>query len=727
MSEFGQYTPSPSPSSSPSLAPIDSSPPLSPSSLTLHTPPASPGAKDPFAGSTKSSKRPRIYERHEARRLSENIQPFYPIVDKADDASDVLTRAHNDSDATPTRVIDPFSASAKPTWRPPIHEKKGRVSSADSATSASSSTLCPYDIKSGPSPNPAGRGVTMTIDDLDDDLILSEDEFDRAKARGRRETKEQLEHRLWDEAITAPIDKGVGVIDLAWTSLGKGPISHIPPSIGDLERFVGFSQTHVPTSAPSSPKHSSNHLPPPSVLPYHANVSSRAFTRASTLPAAAFNDNFFLKSKDGERLRGTPAARAASLQSVPQPSSTRLRRREIKLFLANNTISCLPLELFRVSSLTVLSLRSNALTVLPPQISQLTSLQELNVAQNNLHWIPAEMMDMRLVKLVLTGNPWLPPPLSVAESVQDHPQTMDKSLRRQCRIPVSAATVHCLIPPLKEMCFRTLFAPYSTHATPYMPTSLYARPTSPTSAFHHTGPDDASTANSTGAMETSSPPRPLTVLEAFYALPLTEDLGLEPSVLATFRACVPVAVAKLPIADHLSGPTKIRRDEGQRDVHSLQTRDKDIFGTSHPSRPMNTPEKIQSLDEDEPSISICPSPAHHGQARTPVFVRPAEERFTWEEVVAGVRVGAEGVGGAGIPVRWRGCGRGCLAFLDHAPESVSRTAGVAVSDATSDDAADVPEEEDVDVEMSEGGSQVDMQEVRFEGRLADPDDFEEGF
>lgn len=46
-----------------------------------------------------------------------------------------------------------------------------------------------------------------------------------------------------------------------------------------------------------------------------------------------------------------------------------------------------------------------------------------------------------------------------------------------------------------------------------------------------------------------------------------------------------------------------------------------------------------------------------------MFVAHAEERFTWEAEVAGVKIA--GGGGSGcVPVRWRGCGRGCLDFLD---------------------------------------------------------------
>jgi hypothetical protein len=54
-------------------------------------------------------------------------------------------------------------------------------------------------------------------------------------------------------------------------------------------------------------------------------------------------------------------------------------------------------------------------------------------------------------------------------------------------------------------------------------------------------------------------------------------------------------------------------------------------------------------------IGVCPSPYH----RKSVYVRHAEERYTWEETVAGVNIGGA------VPVRWRGCQWGCLDFLDE--------------------------------------------------------------
>jgi hypothetical protein len=41
-----------------------------------------------------------------------------------------------------------------------------------------------------------------------------------------------------------------------------------------------------------------------------------------------------------------------------------------------------------------------------------------------------------------------------------------------------------------------------------------------------------------------------------------------------------------------------------------------------------------------------------------VFVHHVEERFTWVDSIAGIRLGGL------APLRWRGCGKGCLEFLN---------------------------------------------------------------
>ncbi|KAJ6493591.1 hypothetical protein C8R47DRAFT_914540, partial [Mycena vitilis] len=59
-------------------------------------------------------------------------------------------------------------------------------------------------------------------------------------------------------------------------------------------------------------------------------------------------------------------------------------------------------------------------------------------------------------------------------------------------------------------------------------------------------------------------------------------------------------------------------------------------------------------EADAPSLGSCPGPHHLHES---VFVTPAEERFTWESVVAGVDIGGE------VCLKWRGCLWGCLDFL----------------------------------------------------------------
>lgn len=58
-------------------------------------------------------------------------------------------------------------------------------------------------------------------------------------------------------------------------------------------------------------------------------------------------------------------------------------------------------------------------------------------------------------------------------------------------------------------------------------------------------------------------------------------------------------------------------------------------------------------------IGVCPSSHHQNDiGKKPIFIRHAEERFSWVHTIGGVRVG--GI----VPIQWRGCQRGCLDFLE---------------------------------------------------------------
>lgn len=466
------------------------------------------------------------------------------------------------------------------------------------------------------------------------------------------------------------------------------------------------------------------------------------------------------------------------------------------MYLGNNLITRLPAELFRLSSLTVLSLResyhgvqrsmcaiirltrldtgSNQLTAVPSQIVHLTALRELNLGQNKLRWLPAEMLDMRLEKLVLSGNPWIPPPPLQSRDTANTTTSVPMTQR-----PVSDTLLQCTIPPLTELCLRTIVAPYNPpppapphlHSSPH-PQHLHASTsTSVNPPLHST--------DATVTASDNSPPPPhttnlLTVLEACYDLPLTADLNISPAILETLRICAPAAVAR-PVEEFI--PVKVRRDDARRDVHShaapshdsddgeADVEDEDVFAPRRPPARLPCEHAHDPVaDEEITGTSTCPSPRHrHRRAthaeepdgsglwswrdgRAPVFVRHAEERFTWEDSIAGVRVAGEGPGGAGVPVRWRGCARGCLAFLDPPEPSSSPSLSSETHSCTQPSAlaeaerasvgADQPEVqlEDLNIDLDLGGPgegpvmDVDVEMDLGPGSgIADPEDFEEAF
>ncbi|KAL8862229.1 MAG: hypothetical protein Q9178_001236 [Gyalolechia marmorata] len=67
---------------------------------------------------------------------------------------------------------------------------------------------------------------------------------------------------------------------------------------------------------------------------------------------------------------------------------------KLELYLANNLLSRLPGQLFKLHDLTVLSLRHNNLTEIPSAICNLINLRELNVSNNRLRWLPNEIQHL---------------------------------------------------------------------------------------------------------------------------------------------------------------------------------------------------------------------------------------------------------------------------------------------------------------------------------------------
>jgi hypothetical protein len=82
---------------------------------------------------------------------------------------------------------------------------------------------------------------------------------------------------------------------------------------------------------------------------------------------------------------------------------------------------------------------------------------------------------------------------------------------------------------------------------------------------------------------------------------------------------------------------------------------------SHLLTPFHTCLPLSRLPHSfDPRGSVCISPVHAPEDEV-VFVQHMEERFEWRQTICGLDVGVERV-----PVRWRGCSRGCLDWLKEA-------------------------------------------------------------
>ncbi|KIP02840.1 hypothetical protein PHLGIDRAFT_122119 [Phlebiopsis gigantea 11061_1 CR5-6] len=539
-------------------------------------------------------------------------------------------------------VTHPFAGSTKAVREPRIHEKRaarveygtisfradllkhaetrlndGRTAPVHPLAGSANTAWMPPDWEKKPS-RTQGRTVSVasisscdTLEPvrlfargrasdrgLDDDDVDLSDKDDTQSGRSMSKSRREIEEQAWENVITGAVDRADGIINLENSGVIGTALSRIPPSVKDLASLVVLPFAHAINATPE---------PPP-----------RKFTRARTMPAATLGTPLSL-SVHSLRLVKSP-----SIAHIRQPKDTESAGNVSPLcfYLANNAITQLPIELFTLQGLTVLNLRGNALKRVPPQIAGLKNLRMLLLGQNKLPYLPAEMLEMRLDVLTLAGNPWLGPPTlddgptPATFSIATSTESPERALTCLPTVPSTrpkpiAPTTHKLtVPSLTELCLRTLLSPH--------------RPT---------GSADA---------------RRETVLEALYPLLVPGDYPED--IIRDIRACCPQAVAT---PDELMGsPSKRARRTMGRSCSFAS----DLF-SSTTSRSRDEDDEDADA-ETHSGVGTCVSPAHEG-TRT-VFVRHAEERLTWEAVIAGQDVGIVG----GVPVLWRGCSRGCLDFLD---------------------------------------------------------------
>lgn len=376
---------------------------------------------------------------------------------------------------------------------------------------------------------------------------------------------------------------------------------------------------------------------------------------------------------------------------------------EIQLLLERNTISQLPIELFSIVSLTVLNLRKtslymrhdrtdifidaggNTLKSIPPQIAQLVNLRELYIGNNKLTYLPAELFGMKLQTLELNINPWMKPEeISAARlsrfatstisscGASDRPGPSSQYARQPIQLTcnqgsaervIAETTVHSAVAPLAEYCLRVLLAPNRVESPPPA-TFTQPSPRSHSPTLPH-------------AVEVQSPPWPHYEmnLQAYHRMPLSRNDGYPSQVLDMLHACHPDSVARpdtrLHVPRHTNFSGKRAKQTRPTSLHeeifsfaptldpALHTPpSSDIAITCH-TLESETEEDGEARTVNDPAVSVCPSPAHF-PLNSRVYVHHAEERFSWEDVIAGIPVDTKG----GVPVLWRGCSQGCLRFLD---------------------------------------------------------------
>ncbi|KAF7982610.1 hypothetical protein HWV62_27646 [Athelia sp. TMB] len=152
----------------------------------------------------------------------------------------------------------------------------------------------------------------------------------------------------------------------------------------------------------------------------------------------------------------------------------------------------------------------------------------------------------------------------------------------------------------------------------------------------------------------------VTTLAGYYTLPIPGAWGdkpLPPSVRDVLNACIPESV---------SAPKTMSPNSTPRAC--LRTRIQSVLSAE--------------VEDEILGAGVCPNPAH---SRKSAYVRHVEERFTWVDVIAGVSVGQD------VPIKWRGCSKGCLSFLDG-DEIVNSDAAMAID---LDSEMEMDEDEDV--------------------------------
>ncbi|KAG0332733.1 hypothetical protein BG004_001125 [Podila humilis] len=121
-----------------------------------------------------------------------------------------------------------------------------------------------------------------------------------------------------------------------------------------------------------------------------------------------------------------------------------LSNNRLKLFLSSNLFSTIPMDVFALHNLSILSLRNNNIETIPPEIGLLHNLVELSVGGNRLRFLPSQIVLLpKLHILTIHPNPFLNPsepsvPQSSVEVAQLAPNvTVEADIQGGTTLPSS--------------------------------------------------------------------------------------------------------------------------------------------------------------------------------------------------------------------------------------------------------------------------------------------------
>lgn len=183
--------------------------------------------------------------------------------------------------------------------------------------------------------------------------------------------------------------------------------------------------------------------------------------------------------KTPKRIASSPSAFCPSPVDFPSPSSSAFRSNQLSISLAVNAIRVLPLHLFELTNLTVLTLRQNKIEEIPPAIGRLVNLVDLNISNNRIQYLPSEIVFLKeLEKLWVAGNPWITSPavptapLPPLDPTPSPSATLPPPPRMRVLGPL---TCKSRVPSLTELCLRRLCPP-SPAERPHLSAAHLASP-----------------------------------------------------------------------------------------------------------------------------------------------------------------------------------------------------------------------------------------------------------